>query len=152
MIFVRPQLIEAVFYNLKVVLFQKMILRMIFRFILLLSAFVVLSETIRFNYNLPRYQVQCFHETVEKDSRYQVSVRGETSEFYLHVVEHQAVHEDTRSSGAEYKHYSAFANNDSILTFFVGNLGEQAVYLDIQFYHGIFLEDNFEGNVQGREL
>lgn len=39
-----------------------------------------------------------------------------------------------------------------MLTFCIGNLGNTTIYFDIQFYHGIYLEDSFHENVQGREL
>lgn len=68
------------------------------------------------------------------------------------MVENETAHEDSRSKNAEFKQYSAFANSSTIITFCLGNLGDQSIYFDIQFYHGIFLEDSFETNVQGREL
>ena len=60
--------------------------------ILLLIALLPFSASIHFNYNLHKYQIQCFHESIEKDSRYQISIKGETSDYYLHVVDQQAVH------------------------------------------------------------
>ena len=80
---------------------------------------------------------------MEKDSRFQISIKGETSEFYIHVVEHEPVHEDTRTSNAEYKQYSAFANENTIITFCLGNMGDKSIFFDVQFYHGLFLEDSF---------
>lgn len=100
-------------------------------------------NSIRFNYNLPRYQIQCFHESVEKNSRYQISIKGESSSYYLHVVDKKPLHEDTRTVGAEYKYYSAFAENNDVLTFCIGNLGNSSIYFDVQFHHGIYLEDSF---------
>lgn len=89
------------------------------------------------------YQIQCFHESVEKDSRYQIAIKGEKSQYYLHVVEHNPVHEDSRTENAEYKYYSAFAGESTVITFCIGNLGETQIYFDIQFYHGIYLEDSY---------
>ena len=108
-----------------------------------------IGHSIRFNYNLAKYQIQCFHESVEKDSRYQIFTKGETSRYYLHVVENEAVHEDSRTINAESKQYSAFANASTIITFCIGNLADEAIYFDVEFYHGIFLEDSFQSNVQG---
>lgn len=113
---------------------------------------LTLALSIRFNYNLPRYQIQCFHESVEKDSRYQIAIKGESSVYYLHVVDKKPLHEDSRTVNAEYKYYSSFAENNEVLTFCIGNLGDSSIYFDIQFYHGIYLEDSFDEKVQGREL
>lgn len=120
--------------------------------LLLLAGLGELAGAIRFNYELPRHQIQCFHESVEKDGRYQVSTKGEDSRFYLHVVEMKTVHEDARTTGAEFKQYSAFASIDTIITFCIGNLADHSIYFDVQFYHGVFLEDAFESGVHGREL
>jgi hypothetical protein len=68
--------------------------------ILILSALLLSVSAIRFNYLLPMYQIQCFHESVEKDSRYQISIRGDSSLYYLHVVEGEVVHEDSRTENA----------------------------------------------------
>ena len=38
------------------------------------------------------------------------------------------------------------------MTFCVGNMGSKSIFFDIQFYHGLFLEDSFESNVRGHEL
>lgn len=53
---------------------------------------LTLTSSIRFNYYLPKYQIQCFHESVEKDSRYQIAIKGESSEYYLHVVDRKPLH------------------------------------------------------------
>lgn len=39
-----------------------------------------------------------------------------------------------------------------MLTFCIGNLGKSPIYFDIQFYHGIYLEESFDEKVRGREL
>lgn len=96
-------------------------------------------SSISFNYKLPLYQMQCFHESVEKNSRYQISVKGQISNFYLHVVEKKVLHEDSRIINAEYKYYSAFADDSGVLTFCIGNLAEQPILFSIEFHHGIFL-------------
>ena len=106
---------------------------------ILLAVLSYLTSSIRFNYNLPKYQIQCFHESVEKDSRYQIEVKGEISNYYLHVVDSRPLLEDSRTEGAELKSYSAFADRNEVLTFCVGNLGSSDIYFDIQFYHGIYL-------------
>ena len=116
--------------------------------IILLTA----ATAIRFNYYLPKYQIQCFHESVEKDSRYQIAIKGESSEYYLHVVDKRPLHEDSRMVGAEYKYFSAFSESNEVLTFCIGNLGKSPIYFDIQFYHGIYLEESFDEKVRGREL
>ncbi len=115
--------------------------------VLCLIIMLSIVAAIRFNYNLPKYQIQCFHESVEKNSRYQISVKGETSVFYLHVVDRKPLHEDSRTVNAEYKYFSAFAEESEVLTFCIGNLGNTTIYFDIQFYHGIYLEDSFQENV-----
>lgn len=71
--------------------------------------------------------MQCFHESVEKNSRYQITVKGEISGYYLHVVEKQVLHEDTRVINAEEKYFSAFAEENGVLTFCIGNLAEQSI-------------------------
>lgn len=78
----------------------------------ILAVLAYLITCIRFNYNLPKYQIQCFHESVEKDSRYQIEVKGETSNYYLHVVDSKPLLEDSRNEGAELKSYSAFADRN----------------------------------------
>jgi hypothetical protein len=119
---------------------------------LCLIILLAVAASIRFNYYLPKYQIQCFHESVEKNSRFQIAINGESSAYYLHVVDKKPLHEDSRTVNAEYKYFSAFAEESEVLTFCLGNLGNASIYFDIQFYHGIYLEDSFEEKVQGREL
>ena len=45
--------------------------------VLVVVALLAASATaIRFNFQLLSYQIQCFHESVEKDSRYQIAIKG----------------------------------------------------------------------------
>lgn len=60
--------------------------------ILILILTYQLASSIKFNYILPKYQIQCFHESVEKNSRYQISVKGDHSAYYLHVVDKKPLH------------------------------------------------------------
>jgi hypothetical protein len=91
------------------------------KLILISVTWILLANSIRFNYVLPMYQIQCFHESVEKDSRYQIWIKGDSSQYYLHVVEGEYVHEDSRTENAEYKYYSAFAGSSSVISFCIGN-------------------------------
>ena len=99
--------------------------------LVLVNVCILSTLAIRFHYHLPLYQVQCFHETVEQNSRFQIAIKAESSAYYLHVVDKQPLHEDSRTTNAEYKFFSAFAEHSEILTFCIGNLDDKWMLLDI---------------------
>lgn len=66
----------------------------------------------------------------EKGVRYQIDLKGNSSQFGLQVNERSTIHADSRID-EQYKFFSAFANTDIGITFCVNSLTDSPIELEV---------------------